>query len=249
MIFWVEQMSVRIVLYCLFVLVFAWFWLLPGYAADNGIEADNFIDADLQSWSMVTLTTPLSPNRKVQGYFEVQPRVSLLGEHRPGPVAVLLVRPAIGYQLTKNFSVWQGYAWVPTFHPQMTEESRIFQQLLLHNRIKKLSLTNRVRLEERFIQGAGGTSVRGRHMLRGSIPIADSEKWSWVAYNELFINLNSTPQGPLAGFDQNRTFVGINRKLNRHTNMEAGYMANYVNYRDVDRFNHIILLTLNLNLN
>src|SRR5690606_2349588 len=101
------------------------------------------------------------------------------------------------------------------------------------NKIRKLSLTNRTRLEERFIEDTGGASIRGRHMLRGSYPVGKSQKWSLVAYDELFVNFNSVSNGPASGLDQNRAFAGINRKLNEHANVEAGYMMNYVNRREL----------------
>lgn len=218
---------------------------VTSFAVAPVVEDDNFIEADLQSWNQITFTTPLSPNKKVLGYMEVQPRVSLLGPDKPGPVAVLIVRPAVGYQLTQSLSVWQGYAWVPSFEDGMVNENRLWQQVLWNSKIKNLDVINRTRLEQRFIDGAGGTSVRARHMLRGVYPLGKSKKWSAVAYDELFINLNSTPAGPEGGFDQNRTFVGINRKLNEYVNMEAGYMANLIDFRGLVRLNHIILFTLN----
>lgn len=209
-------------------------------------QAQSF-EQDLQQWDIVTLRTPLSPDKKWQGYLEVQPRMDLLNKNDQGYMAALLIRPAIGYQLNRHVSVWQGYAWTPTYQPTFRNEHRIFQQLLLENKIKKLTLINRTRLEERFIENAGGTAVRGRHLLRFAYPLDKRQQWSAVIYDEAFVNFNSPPRGPQSGFDQNRAFAGLNRKLGKHANLEAGYMAQYVNRADPlpDRLNHIILLNLN----
>ncbi len=200
---------------------------------------------------MVTLRSALDQNKKWIGYLEAQPRVSFQDtQNLDSGMSALIIRPALGYQVTPHVSIWQGYAWAPTFQPEFRDENRLFQQLLIENKIKKLSLTNRTRLEERFIEDTNGASIRGRHLLRGSYPLGKAQKWSVVAYDEFFVNFNSVSNGPASGFDQNRSFAGINRKLNEHVNVEAGYMFNYVNRREpgLDRINHIILLTLNMNV-
>jgi hypothetical protein len=115
---------------------------------------------------------------------------------------------------------------------------------------KKFKLTNRTRLEERWIKGTHGTSVRLRDMVRAAYPIGKSERWSMVGYNELFVNLNSVDNGPSSGIDQNRAFIGINHKWNQHVNAEAGYLNQWLIKKDpvADHMNHVIMLTLNFNL-
>lgn len=220
------------------------FFLCPAIS-----EANSEITNDLQQWDIVTLRADLP--HKVLLYAEVQPRMGDGISH----LDRFLIRPAIGYQLTPKLSVWQGYAWTPTFLSNKNEghfnsEQRLFQQLLREDKLNKLSLTNRTRLEERFINGSSSMSVRVRHMLRLSYPICKSEKWSLVGYEELFWNLSNAVGGPQAGFDQSRTFVGLNRKISKHLSIEAGYMANYVNrYNSMpDKLNHIVLLGINMRI-
>ncbi len=70
-------------------------------------------------------------------------------------------------------------------------------------------------MEERWIEHADGTAVRFRQMLRADFPIPQAPDWALVAYDEVFVNLNtvgaSTGKGPGAGLDQNRFFLGINK--------------------------------------
>lgn len=214
--------------------------------------ANGSID-DLEQWSVVTLDTKLP--KRFRLYAEAQPR---LGDNLSS-MDRLLVRSALGYQVTKSMSVWQGYAWTPQlqrlnvqtgrFFDATDDEQRIFQQLLFENQWKKLKVVNRTRLEQRMIDNAGGTSVRGRHMLRLAYPLTKSKKWHGVAYNELFINLNDTKRGPQSGFDQNRLFVGVNRQLGKHVSLEVGYLNNPVNVfnQPTNRMNHIILAAININ--
>jgi len=218
-------------------------WLLKPSLA----HADDTVEDDLQNWNVVTLQGTLGANKKVLGYFEVQPRIGGLTDDPK--VTTLIIRPALGYQVSKHVSLWQGYGWTPSYQPSYRNEHRMFQQVLMKHQVKNISLTNRTRLEERFIQDAGGTAVRARHQLRLGYPVGKSKRWSLIAYNETFINLNSTDHGPKAGFDQIRFFGGVNRKLNRHMDAEAGYLTNYVNRRNSpDRLNHVILFSLNFNI-
>jgi Protein of unknown function (DUF2490) len=221
--------------------------LLLGYLLPFSAQAATPLD-EIQQWSIITASGPIAPGSKWKVYAEVQPRLGRLNDLTE--INRLLVRPAIGYQITPHVSVWQGYAWTPSWNErtnQFRNENRLFQQVLVENKWKQLDWKSRTRLEERFIEDTSGTTaVRFRQMVRGQIPISKDKKWSAVAYDELFIDLNKVPNNNKAGYDQNRVFVGINRKFNQHINAEAGYMLNTVNrLNKADQFNHIIMVQLN----
>lgn len=222
-------------------------------------RADQIPENDLQMWLPVTLKAKLDEH--VFTYMEVQPRIgnNLVGPTTPEEgehFSLLLVRPAVGYQVNKTLSLWQGYAWAPSYLPKFRNENRIWQQVMFENKFKReklnrLTIINRTRLEERWFENSNGTSVRGRHLLRVLYALGKSRKWSLVTSDEYFVNLNSAQNAPKAGFDQNRFFVGFNRKVNDNINMEAGYMLNFVNRADplADRYNHAILIGVNMLLN
>ncbi len=81
-------------------------------------------------------------------------------------------------------------------------------------------------------------------------------EWAVVAYDEIFVNLNTVGttqgKGPAAGFDQNRVFVGINRTFSKYLNMDIGYQNQLLNSRSIlnlaNQVNHVILLHLFINL-
>jgi hypothetical protein len=112
------------------------------------------------------------------------------------------------------------------------------------------------RLEERWIEHADGAAVRFRTMLRGMCPFPMAPEWAAVAYDEIFVNLNTVgvPQGkePAAGFDQNRFFVGINRTFSPNFTMDLGCQNQLLNSRSIlnlaNQMNHIILLQFFINL-
>jgi hypothetical protein len=178
---------------------------------------------DSQFWTLLTFNARYS--NKYRLYVEAQPR---LGQHYQR-YTQFLFRPAVGYQLNKTVSLWLGYGWTPTFQPTYINENRIFQQVLVENRYPGFDMQNRTRLEQRSIEGAGETAWRIRHQIRVAKPLGTGSRWQAVAYNELFWNLNSTPSGPQSGFDQNRPYVGMGYTINKHTRVELGYLAMFLN--------------------
>jgi hypothetical protein len=180
-------------------------------------------ESDTQQWTIFTVEKDLSP--RWRGYFEIQPRIG-------GDISKLdrlIIRPALGYRVNSKLSLWQGYGWTPAFEPEFNDEHRLYQQVLFEDKLGKTSFSSRTRLEERFIEGAGSTSVRLRSMIRFMHPLSTDRKWAAVAYDELFFNLTSSSPGPVAGFDQNRLFLGVSRQLNEQLRVETGYLMNHVN--------------------
>jgi hypothetical protein len=177
------------------------------------------LEHDAQGWFLFTAQGPLHGDFKL--FLEAQPRLGGDGMRQ------LILRPAAGYQITPQWSLWQGYAWTPTFHPFRVEH-RSWQQSLLLSPWGRVRFVNRTRFEQRFLEGADGTSLRLRHMLRIVLPLGASQRWLLAAYDEPFFTLNDTEGGPQTGFNQNRAYLAIARRIGSHTNLELGYMAQYV---------------------
>jgi len=194
---------------------------------------------DFQLWSPVYLT--VSHSDKIQGWYEVQPR---FGEN-VSQVNQLLLRFALGYKFNKRWSLWQGYAWTPAFVPEYINENRIYQQLLYIRKFPSSIIISRTRLEWRWIEEVPGTAVRIRSLIRGQFPFDVEQVWSIVAQDEIFLNFNSPPNGPTAGFDQNRLFLGLNRKVNEHLYVDGGYQLQTLDTKEpgfIEKINHILLL-------
>ena len=180
-------------------------------------------------------------SEKLRGWFEVNPR---FGDN-VSEIDQLLIRPALGYQLTPSLTVWQGYAWITNYQPRFRDEHRLYQEASYRHIFTNVRIFSRTRLEERFLQDAGGVAIRARQMLRADFPFDKDQMWGAVIYDELFVNLNTVRSGPEGGFDQNRFFVGIHRKVNDHLGFDFGYQNQTINTRGpnlADKMNHIILL-------
>lgn len=213
--------------------------------------------SDFRLWTPVYLTVSL-PSKFI-AYMEVNPRIG----DDVTDIDQLLLRPALGYKLTENLSIWQGYAWVGNFNqphrpPQSPffEENRIYQQVNYKHKFSHFKFLSRTRLEERWIEHADGTAIRFRQMLRADFPIPQAPDWAFVTYDEVFVNLNtvgvSTGRGPGAGLDQNRFFLGINKTFSQYFNVDMGYQNQMLNSRNLpgnaNLINHIFLLQFWINL-
>jgi hypothetical protein len=53
----------------------------------------------------------------------------------------------------------------------------------------------------------------------------------------IFLNTNYPNNGPDSGLDQNRVFVGINRALNAHLNVDMGFQFRTINTTESGIFN------------
>ncbi len=128
--------------------------------------------------------------------------------------------------------ILQGFAYVDNYPGGRLQEYRPYQQFGLgHVLLKQVQVLHRLRTEQRFIEHIDGTANRLRYMLRLARPFRNSD-WYLVASDELFINLNTINNGPIAGIDQNRLYGGLGRQINRKLRVEAGYQFQYVNRAD-----------------
>lgn len=210
---------------------------LPWMLAASPVRA---AETDFQLWSPIVIQGDIS--KRWRGFFEIQPRFS----ENASTLDRAIIRPAVGYRLDRHHSVWLGYLYSPVLEPEFTQEHRVFQQFLAEHSVGKLALVNRTRLEERFLEDVHGTPLRLRHMLRLSHPLDPKKRWSVIAYDEVFWNLNTVSGGPEAGFDQNRLFVGLGRVLNKNARLEAGYLWNWVDRPgdSPNRSNNVLVTSL-----
>jgi hypothetical protein len=193
--------------------------------------------------------TQVNINKEWFAYMEAQPRVG----DDISRFERLIIRPAIGYNITPNIALFLGYAWTPTFMNNQYEEdfrneNRIWEQLLIKDYRWGLDWQHRLRQEQRFIEDAAGPSNRTRYLLRGSYALSDSGTYGLTGYNEIFVNLNSQYKGPLGGFDRDRFFFGpyFKKGPGRY---EIGYLGEYAQRFDEDggRYINAIMVAAILN--
>ena len=202
---------------------------------------------DLQAWSLLTANIALSDDKSWLLYLEAQAR---LGDDA-SRLERLLLRPAVGRQLTRTVVAFVGYAWTPTFtntsyETDFRSEHRIWQQLVVRHGGSRLTWQHRIRQEQRMIAETSGMSHRTRYLVRASYASATGRRSGVTGYHELFVTWNSVERGPRAGYDRSRLFVGPYATRGR-VRYEAGYVGEYGRrFGNRDRIINALLVSANL---
>ena len=161
----------------------------------------------------------------------------------------LLLRPGVFYNINTNLTATAGYAYVETYTygeipiaKVAFPEHRIWEQLQLTQKTYGVDITNRLRLEQRFFGDASvGTFTntrfenRFRYMLRVAIPLTkDANKVTKLylpVYDEVMIAFGKNVK--YNTFDQNRFGAGLGFNAGKGGKIEAGYMYQYVQQRNL----------------
>ncbi len=153
----------------------------------------------------------------------------------------------LGYRFGKKVTLWLGYTHDPLYAAgNFTQlERRFRQQVSIDNALKigRGTVSGRMRLEERWREGASGPGLRLRPYAKYSLPVRN--KLALVVSHETFINLNTTAFQRVQGVDRMRNFAGVNVPLNRRIGAEVGYLNQYGFVRNGDdTVDHVAALTL-----
>ena len=159
---------------------------------------------------------------------ELQPRIG----NDAGGLDQFIARGAVGYRASPMVSIYQGYAYVesPRDNLPRLKEDRSFQQLSLGPvQVGRGELSGRTRLEQRWRSDGDDMGLRLRHQVRYEHPLTRSDRsiaaLGWV---EGFVNLKDTDWGNRSGFDQLRSFAGLEFSVTGASTVEAGYMNQFV---------------------
>lgn len=141
-----------------------------------------------------------------------------------------LFRPGVNYQLNERVSLTAGYAHIRTHPygnfpgPYRFDEHRLWQQVILTQKIGRVRFQHRLRPEQRWVESPTADrwvySNRFRYFGKATIPLKG--RWFATLYDEVFINL--PPNQPSRKMDQNRAYAALGRRIGRHNSIEAGYL-------------------------
>lgn len=181
---------------------------------------------ELGNWMMYFGTNRIHDNWSI--HTEVQYRNH---EIAPNTVEQLLLRTGLNYHLSSSSIVTAGYAFVPSYvyesdqkEPETTEH-RIFQQLIMTNKIGRIKFEHRYRIEQRWVNDDYRNRLRYR--LMAFIPLNKSviEKGTFFLglYDEVFMNTKNT------FFDRNRLYGALGYQISKTTQVQLGYLYQRVN--------------------
>lgn len=173
--------------------------------------------------------------------------IQLRSQDNGGPWRQLILRPSVTRSLGNGISASLGYAHVEnrSLTGQLTNEQRPWQQLQLQQPVGDGQLTQRWRLEQRFLESSRGDfrSDRARFQLRYQHPLTSKDRYVAI-HNETFLHLSERDRLNGQSFDQNRLGILTGWRLSPRWALELGYTYLHIGQRDDDRVSHL----LNINL-
>ena len=171
-----------------------------------------------------------------------------------GDLQQYILRAAGVYKLKPNkVHIASGYGYFESgeFGEKKTSfyENRLHQDLIIKNKIKKTAyLTQRIRLEERWIERLDFTS-RIRYSINSNFPLNNNEIIKNTLYlsftNEIFFNLiKDLGSVKLKTFDRNWTFLGLGYQFKKSRKIQLGMMHEMNNFWSKNQiqiiYNHTI---------
>ncbi|MRI02236.1 DUF2490 domain-containing protein [Kriegella sp. EG-1] len=158
-------------------------------------------------------------------------------------------RTGLTYKVNEKFFITGGVAYLDS-EPFIESETAIpnrqiwiYEEMTFLSKIKKISISNRVRLESRWITNSESTIVndRIRYRLQGKFPL--SEKYYLKTYNEIFINLKAPH------FNQNRFFFGLGYRFSKNLQFDIGYLNNHFESGNYNRLRMAVYFKTNFSNN
>ena len=149
----------------------------------------------------------------------------------PDNTEQLLLRTGLNYHFSEKALVTAGYAYIPSYvfeseqKAPETEEHRIWQQFISTNKIGRVKLEHRYRVEQRWVNRDFKNRFRYRLMLFIPLnkPKIEDKTWFLGLYDEIFINDKNT------FFDRNRLYGALGYQFNKSISVQTGMMHQQVN--------------------
>ena len=157
----------------------------------------------------------------------------------------------VGYKLSSKVTAWAGYVHDPNYDAGdfTVMEHRAREQLTVDNVAKwgKVSLSARLRLEQRWREGVDGTGWRARPYLKFALPLGGKTTPTLNLTEEALVNLNNTSFQSKDGLERLRTAASLSFPLSKAVKLEAGYLNQHrfvSNGPDTD--DHVVTASIGL---
>lgn len=203
-------------------------------------------------WGMWLNNTMI--NKKWGLYFDTQVRSSDGWTN----VRNFLFRPGITYYANSKNEYTLGYLLNQTYtHAEeplehVLTEHRIWEQYVHRHKISRIIAMHRFRLEQRFTERQSADQLftqRFRYFARFIIPFTKPstsfEKGPFAAVqNELFFNIQNKDQLNNSLFDQNRLYLAGGYRINKHVDLEAGYLNQAIKGSNNNTSNNVVQIAV-----
>lgn len=190
---------------------------------------------DEQLWTTTSATVKLSDNWRPQ-----QEIVARFSNDRNG-LYEIESNTLVGYKLDKQVTVWAGYTHDPQYNGGdfTVMEHRVREQVTVDNILKlgPVSVSARMRMEQRWREGIDGTAWRLRPYVKLTMPFKEGGKTALILSHESFIDLNKTNFQRVQGEERMRNLIAITTPLAKNMNAEIGYLHQHGFRPDADDSN------------
>lgn len=202
----------------------------------------------------------LAPNAEypLGGQWRLYNEAQLRSTHQWKYTEVILLRPALLYALTQQQTLGIGYTYFGTweYNDQETNfqlEHRLFEQYSTEARWGKGQAKHRVRLEQRWLlYESKQFAQRLRYNLRYTLPLGkhslEQNGWYGGLQNEIFLNVQNKERTGGSVYDQNRLFTFIGLRFTKRAAADVGYLYRHQVENDQKNHNHILQLSLALDI-
>lgn len=196
----------------------------------GALSAQNTGEENWGAWYMYFGTNKISDN------FSLHTEAQFRYYETTSNFNQLLLRTGINYHINPEAIVTLGYGYISTdgtfeeFSGEINaKENRIFQQLILKNKVGEFLFEHRYRLEQRFIDFGDITDTqhRARYRLQVTLPLTDI--FFINVYDEVFLNLQDEV------FGQNRLYAALGLHITANSSMQIGYLKNHFSVINYDR--------------
>ncbi len=195
----------------------------------------------MQFWPALSISAPIAGQWRVQTDLVARTR----GGYGAGQA---YIRIGLLHPVGPDLAVGGGYLRSASYpaRGKAAADDQLFQQIVWNVVARPVQLTARTRLEERFQQGADGVSWRVRQQIKLLVPVGDHGLRASI-YVEPMFDLNRTSL-VRQGFDQMRSFAGLNVPVARNASLEIGYLGQFVHRPAGDNWVHAVPMTLSVRL-
>ncbi len=198
-----------------------------------------------KSWNAITMNGFLSDDKWLKYFLESQLRFVDVDTK----FEAAYLEAGVGHQTLPNLTLWLGFRLEGTtdYHGGIARGAILWQQFNTDiYKTTNIKITDRTRLEEIQALAEHGLFLLFQQRFTFEIPIDSAAKYSFVAYENIYFQVNHPDWVTNKLLNQNRLFLGFKYSIDSVHSIYFGYINQY-QFNEPDVMSNIISLRLDFN--